>query len=299
MFSTSRLAAFVSATRLRRRQGRHSRATNPWARSGAYSTPRTGPGPCAVDAEAPVEVEGARTAARPPPAARRRRGPGRRRAPSLSAATRGRRARPRRATRDPVANAVAGLELDVAQAEASAGRSRRRRRRSVVYPSTRKASCRNSGRSPSGRCATRCHQSMNPSRAPPPRPWTGHANADVEVRPEAPAHREVESERLAVDQEPAVLGLLARDVLGPGEGVGPQGGHLQRPPARAGRVRRDGGQRQPRLGQQVRVADLGGPAGKVSGRGGAESRRGGEEGEEKGEVFHGWGWGSRRSMHPS
>src|SRR3972149_2878286 len=61
----------------------------------------------------------------------------------------------------------------------------------------------------------------------------GQAEADVPVLGDTEADGEVHPEGLAVDEKPAVVGLLARAVLGPGERVRPEEGRARRPPASA------------------------------------------------------------------
>jgi hypothetical protein len=64
-------------------------------------------------------------------------------------------------------------------------------------------------------------------------------------------------------------------------------------------VRREGGQCEAGLGEEVSVPDLDRPAREISRTGGAKRRRRDEKGEEKGEVFHGGRWRSRLSIRPS
>ena len=120
-------------------------------------------------------------------------------------------------------------------------------------------------------------------------------------RREAAAHGRVEDEGFAVDQEaarssgssPATSCVHEKEFA---HRADTSSAHAPR----GRRVRGDGGQGEAGLREELRVADLGRPPGKISRTGGARKGRAGEEQKEKGEVSHVGGWGRLASIrHPS
>ena len=141
------------------------------------------------DAQARRTGRRRRTGGRPPPAVRpppkplALEGP-RARRQGHAADERGR----RRVRRPPVANALAGLELDVARARSRCCRSTRRASPLVVTPSTRKASFRKSGRSPSGVLNSAVPPVDEAVERAAAAALDRHTDADVEVRAQAAAN---------------------------------------------------------------------------------------------------------------
>ena len=174
------------------------------------------------------------------------------------------RAPPRAALGAAVGDAPAALELERPEAP-TLGAFQEKGSPAVVRPSTRKAS-----RTKRGPLAVRhVGQPMPGVDEPVERAAAAaegrDAQAEVQVRAEAAPERQVQDRRLAVEQEAPVLGVLARLVLRPGERVRPQHGRADLESTGGHRPRRERGQREPGLGQQLPVADLGGAAGAPSG----------------------------------
>ena len=98
-----------------------------------------------------------------------------------------------------------------------------------------------------------------------------HAETAIQVGSQPPSNGGSDGQRLAVDEEKPLARGFSWNVLCPGERVGPENRHVQRPGSLRGRVGRDCPQSEARLGQQLLVSNVERPA---SGLRAASVRRG-------------------------